>query len=85
MYIKVGCPFCAAAEDLFVKKGVKYKTVDYYNLSPDELAKVSEKTDNWSTAPMFLLIRSLLVGMMIWLSWMRKVNWISCWRMKYEE
>ena len=55
IYIKPGCPFCAAAEDLFTLKGFEYRTINYFNLPSDEVAKLDEKTNNWPSAPMIFI------------------------------
>ena len=62
MYVKPGCPFCAGAEGLFSKKGVEYQTINYFELSEEEVEELAQKTDDWPTAPMIFINDKFIGG-----------------------
>ncbi|RMD45660.1 glutaredoxin 3 [Candidatus Pacearchaeota archaeon] len=55
MYYKPGCPFCMAAEKLFLSKKRNPKKINLLELGKDKLEELSEKSGGWKTAPMIFI------------------------------
>jgi len=53
IYSTVNCPYCVAAKNLCVNKGLDYKEIDLTN-NPDELNRIKDKTGMMTVPQIFI-------------------------------
>ncbi|WP_028307512.1 glutaredoxin domain-containing protein [Desulfitibacter alkalitolerans] len=53
IYSTMNCPYCVAAKNLCINKGLDYKEIDLTN-DPDELARIKEQTGMLTVPQIFI-------------------------------
>ena len=61
LYTKPTCSYCIAAKELLDSKGIHYTDIAYGELSADERAELSTKTNGYRTVPQ-IFIGDVFIG-----------------------
>lgn len=62
LYTKATCPFCINAKILLQNKGVAFTDIDYTQISDDEKAELSAKTNGYRTVPQIFIGEQFIGG-----------------------
>lgn len=62
LYTKPTCPYCIAAKQLLVNKGVTFEDIVITTLSEDERAELAARTNNHRTVPQIFIGETFVGG-----------------------